>query len=270
MSPQTLPPVMAQDSTADEASQAEQMWVPELPNIDHLVFEDGTPLENLFAERQLRLFVEPLYSSWEGPQSGKFVAMANVGVFPEAQQTPLVPDALLSTEVEVPGDPHLRLHRSYLVWIYGKPPDVVLELVSDRKGGELDYNLRRYALIGVAYYVVFDPEHFLGEQSIHVFRRVGSTYTPLAEAWFPEIGLGLKVWPGVFEDVEAVWLRWHDPNGNLLLTGEEQGKRAKEAEEQARHAEEQARHAEEMAEQKRRQKERLLAQLRALGVKPDL
>jgi Uma2 family endonuclease len=264
MSPQTLPPVMPQESPAEGASQAEHEWVPEPPNIDHLVFEDGTGVDNLFAERQKRLFVEPLYTSWRGPpESGKFAAMANVGLFPEAQQTPLVPDGLLSTDVQVPGNVHLRQHHSYLVWVYGKPPDVVLELVSDRKGGELDVKLRRYALIGIAYYVVFDPEHHLGEQTIHVFCRKGRTFTPLAQAWFPEMGLGLKLWQGLFEGVEALWLRWHDGTGALLLTGEEQAQLARQAAEQARQAAEQA-------EQERRQKERLLAQLRSLGITPDL
>jgi Uma2 family endonuclease len=263
MNPPTLPPALPREkpgegaAAVDGVSQAAQPLPPELwPNIDHLVFEDGKPVESLFAERQMRLFVEPLYASWQGlPESGKFVAMANVGLFPEAQQTTLVPDGLLSIDVEAPGDPHLRQHRSYLVWVYGKPPDVVLEVVSDRSGGELEYKLHRYARIGVAYYVVFDPEQFLGQETLHIFRREGPTYTPMADAWFPEVGLGLKRWQGVYEGFEAEWLRWHDHTGQFLPTGEEQGKFAREARQQA--------------EQERAHKERLLAQLRALGVTPE-
>jgi Uma2 family endonuclease len=270
MTPPTLPPVLPHDkpgegtSLGDGVSQTAQPLPPELwPNIDHLVFEDGKPVESLFAERQMRLFVEPLYASWKGPpESGKFVAMSNVGLFPEAQQTTLVPDGLLSIDVEAPRDPRLRPNRSYLVWVYGKPPDVVLELVSDRSGGELEYKLRQYARIGVAYYVVFDPDQFLGQQTLHVFRREGPKYTPMAEAWFPEVGLGVKGWQGIYQGLEADWLRWHDQTGQVLPTGEEQGKRAREAQEQARKAQERA-------EQERAQKERALAQLRALGVTPE-
>jgi hypothetical protein len=80
----------------------------------------------------------------------------------------------------------------------------------------------------------------------------------------------------VYEGFEAEWLRWHDQTGQFLPTGEEQGKRAREAQEQARQAqeraekaEEQARKAQEQAQQDRAEKERLLAQLRALGVTPE-
>ena len=37
------------------------------PNIDDLVTEDDTPVDNLPSEKQQRLLTEPLYSSWSGP-----------------------------------------------------------------------------------------------------------------------------------------------------------------------------------------------------------
>jgi hypothetical protein len=50
------------------------------PNVDHLVTEDDTPVDNIFSEKQQRLLTEPLYNSWSGPGEGRpFVAMANVG-----------------------------------------------------------------------------------------------------------------------------------------------------------------------------------------------
>jgi hypothetical protein len=269
---------------------------PELvPNIDHLVFEDEQPVDSLFAERQQRLFVEPLYTSWAGPpDSGKFAAMANVGLFREAKQTPLVPDALLSAGVEVPRDPHPRGHHSYLLWVYGQPPSLVLELVSDRSGGELGHKQRDYARVGVAYYVVYDPGRLLGADVLHAFESRGGRYVRLEAPWFAELGLGLTLWPGVYEGVEATWLRWCDRDGNLVPTGEERARqaealtreaeerarqaegqahqaeeRARQAEAQARQAEERARQAAEEAERQRLANERLLAQLRALRPNPD-
>ena len=35
------------------------------PNIDHLVTEDGAPVDNQFSEKQQRLLVEVLYCSWQ-------------------------------------------------------------------------------------------------------------------------------------------------------------------------------------------------------------
>jgi hypothetical protein len=252
-----------------------------VPNLDHLVFEDGQPVDSLFAERQQRLFVEPLYASWAGPpDSGKFAAMANVGLFREVKQTPLVPDGLLSADVEVPRDPHPREHHSYLLWVYGQPPSLVLELVSDRSGGELGHKRRDYAQVGVAYYVVYDPHQLLGQEVLHAFERRGSDYVRLEVPWFPGLALGLRLWSGVYEGVETIWLRWCDRDGNLVPTGEERAReaetqarqadeRACQAETQARQADERARQATEEAERQRLAKERLLAQLRALGVNPE-
>jgi Uma2 family endonuclease len=86
-----------------------------------------------------------------------FIAMANVALYFALNAPALVPDVLLSTNVELPVDPLLKDHRSYFTWLYGKSPDVVIEIVSNREGGELDRKLRGYAAHGVPYYVVFDP-----------------------------------------------------------------------------------------------------------------
>ena len=43
------------------------------PNLDHLVTQDDTPLDNFVVERQQRLLTEPLYSSWPGPGKGPHV-----------------------------------------------------------------------------------------------------------------------------------------------------------------------------------------------------
>ncbi len=240
---------------------------PELvPNIDHLVFDIEEPV-SLFAQRQRCLFVEPLYTSWAGPpDGGKFAAMANIGLFREARQTPLVPDGLLSVGVEVPRNPHLRAHRAYLLWVYGKPPSLVLELVSDQDGGELGHLRRDYAEIGVPYYVVYDPGRLLGPEVLHAFESRGGQYVSLEKPWFEGLGLGLTLWTGVYQGVEATWLRWCDRDGNLVLSGTEQ---AQQAEERAREAEARARQATEEAERQRLENERLRAQLRALGANPE-
>ena len=49
------------------------------PNIEHLVLEDDAPLDNFQTEKQQRLLVEPLYSSWQ--PGTPFIAAAPVGIF---------------------------------------------------------------------------------------------------------------------------------------------------------------------------------------------
>lgn len=216
------------------------------PNIDHIVTEDDTPVDNIFSEKQQRLLTEPLYSSWPGPSAGRgFVAAANVGVFPAVSQQPLVPDVFLSLDVKIPEDMWVKNHRSYFLWEYGKPPDAVIEIVSNRKGNEADSKLRDYARIGVTYYAIFDPDEQLQGKILRLYALREGKYAPLKGQWLPEIGLGLTLWRGSFEGTDATWLRWCDHDGNVIATGAER------------------------AEQEHARAERLAARLRELGVDPE-
>jgi uncharacterized protein (DUF3084 family) len=67
------------------------------------------------------------------------------------------------------------------------------------------------------------------------------------------------------------WLRWYDKHGNWILTSTEEER--KKAEQEKQKAEQERRKAEQerqKLEQERQKTERLIAQLRALGVEPDL
>jgi Putative restriction endonuclease len=230
------------------ASQHEPLTVlpPELrPSVEHLVTEDDAPVDSVYSEKQMRLMTRPLYSSWPGPKGdGLFLAFANVGLFFAVDQPPLVPDVLLSLGVKVPADVRPKRHRSYFIWEYGKVPDVVIEVVSNQEGGELSNKKDQYALIGVPIYVVWDPLKLLSTTPLLVFGLHIKAYEALSPAWFNAVGLGLTVWHGAFEKMEADWLRWCDREGQVIPLGEE---RAEKAEERA---------------------VRLAAQLRQLGIDP--
>jgi Uma2 family endonuclease len=223
------------------------------PNIDHIVTEDDTPVDNMFSDKQQRLLTEPLYSSWAGPgQDRPFVAAANVGVFAAIYQPPLVPDVFLSLDVRAPDDLWPKNHRSYFLWEYGKPPEAVIEVVSNRKGHEADTKLADYARIGVIYYIIFDPERHLPGEPLRLYALHEGSYAPMSDGWLPKIELGLALWQGVFEGLEETWLRWCDRDGNVIPTGAERAKQERER-----------------AEQERERAERLAARLRALGVDPE-
>ncbi len=232
------------------------------PCVDHLVTEDDTPVDSIFSEKQQRLLTEPLFSSWaaEG-EKRTFVALANVGLFYSVRQPPFVPDVLLSLDVELPPDVHPKPFRSYFLWEYGKPPDVVIEVVSNREGGEDADKLAGYARIGVKYYVIFDPDCLLSDQLLRPFRLEAGGYRDMAgPIWLPCAGLGLQLWQGRFEDVDDTWLRWVDKQGRPIPTGAERAER-----EQARAVREQARAVREQA-----RAERLMEQLRRLGAEPEV
>lgn len=108
-----------------------------VPDISQIVIEDDTPVDNFQSAKQQRLLVEPLYSSWL-PES-PFIVAANVGLFYALKQDPIVPDAFLSLGVEMPDDWSLKQNRSYFAWEFGKFPEVVIEIVSNRRGSELGW-----------------------------------------------------------------------------------------------------------------------------------
>ena len=228
--------------------------------IEHLVTEDDTPVDNMFSEKQQRLLTHSLYASWSGPGGGRsFVAAANVGVFRMSEEPPIVPDVFLSLDVERPPDWWSKPGRSYFMWVYGKPPDVAIEVVSNTEGGETGDKSVRYVSFGVPYYVIFDPQEQVQDGLLRVYELSSGVYAPRSADILPGVGLGLQLWRGEFEGDEATWLRWHDASGTLIQTGEENAEQERKRAEQA----------ENRAEQERNRAERLAAQLRALGITPE-
>jgi Uma2 family endonuclease len=215
----------------------------DIPNVEELVIEDGKPVDNVFVEKQYRLLTEPLYSSWT-PPNGPFWALANVGLFYQDGQPCLAPDVMLSLGVPASRDLSLKVNRSYFMWIVGKPPDVVIEVVSDRRGGEDTDKMETYQRIGVTYYVIFDPLNRLKNGLLRGFVLSAGKYLPMETLWLENVGLGMTLWEGEFEGQLARWLRWCDRDGVVIPTGQER------------------------AEQEKQRAERLAAQLRALGVEP--
>jgi Uma2 family endonuclease len=231
-----------------QMSQVPQDLAPDVemsPDISHLVIEDDEPVDNLISEKQQRLLLESLYGNPALVESRPFLAAANVGVFYAIRQPPIVPDVFLSLDVEVPQDWRDRKNRTYLMWEFGKPPDVVIEIVSNREGNELGSKRDTYARIGVTYYAVFDPLQQLGDTLLQVFEKRGGRLEEKSNFWLDDIDLGLTIWEGTFEGKHDRWLRWTNADGTVFPTGTE---RAEQAEARAN---------------------RLTERLRALGIDPD-
>lgn len=72
-------------------------------------------------------------------------------------------------------------------------------------------------------------------------------------AIIPPLGVELGIWQGEYQSMNLPWLRWWNAEGSLLLVGEER-----------------AILAEQQFQGERQRAENLAAQLRALGVDPDL
>lgn len=248
--------ITTQQSTHSSPSEPDWVEIPE-PDISNLVTEDDAAVDNLISEKQQRLLTGCLYSSLK--RDLPFLATANVGLFYAAKQPPLVPDVLLSFGINVPQDWSQKKNRSYFTWNFGKPPEVAVEIVSNTIGHELDSKLTNYANAGVAYYVVFDPLHCLGERSLYVHELRAMRYHSLDNYWMEAIDLGLMLWDGKFEEKEYSWLRWCDKNGNLLLTGDEI------AQQEAKRADREK----QRADQEKERADKLAEILRSQGIDPD-
>src|SRR5215210_5506261 len=124
--------------------------------VKNLVTEDDEPVD-IFSAQQQRLLVQSLYSGWMPPpdkdeddeeppkEPRKFMADANVGIFVSPYLPPIVPDAFISLDVERPDGWELNDIRAYYIWEFEKVPDVAVEIVSNRKGGEMESKRKRYA-----------------------------------------------------------------------------------------------------------------------------
>lgn len=227
--------------TARNDDAAEEIVV----DISHIQTEDDAPMDSLFAEREARLLVDSLYASWK--PSASFLACDNVGIFYGLYLPPIAPDMFVSLDVAPPQreQVHEKRRRSYFVWEYGKPPDVVVEILSPSYRGEFDEKMKTYASVGVSYYVIHDPANYHAKKPLTCYELQGKRYAELASGKLTDVGLEASLWNGTYNGIEGEWLRWRDAAGNLLPTGAE------------------------LAERERQRAERLAAELRKMGVDPD-
>ncbi|MGB0561813.1 MAG: Uma2 family endonuclease [Spirulinaceae cyanobacterium] len=166
--------------------------------------------------------------------------------------------------------PRAEVVRSYTPQLQGDVPSIVLEFLSATEGGEYSYKATYppgkfffyERILQVPNYGIFDPES--GRLELYRFDQTQryQLQSPNAAGrfWIPELDLFLGVWQGQRENRQGPWLRWWDKAGDLLLWGVE-----KAAQEQQRADQEQQR-----ADQEEQRAQRLMAQLRAAGIEPDV
>ena len=198
----------------------------------------------------------------------------------------------LSLDVEVAEDWWRKEHRSYFVWEFGKPPDLVLEIVSNQEGGEDGEKKRKYAQMRISYYVIYDPLRQVMPDVLTVYRLLSCVMNARRATQFPALHLGLTLWEGTFEGKHETWLRWTDAQGVLVPTGKERAEqehngragtptcragtnvpsRNASAEQESQRADQERQRAEQefqRAEQERQRAEHLAELLRRAGVDPE-
>jgi hypothetical protein len=177
-----------------------------------------------------------------------------------------VPDMFLSLDVTVAQAWWRKEHRSYFIWEFGKPPELVLEIVSNTEGGEDSEKRRKYAWMRVPFYVIYDPQLQVMQEVLTVYRLRDLQYERQDTAQLPCLKLGLTLWEGEFEGKVDTWLRWTDAQGVLIPTGKE---RAEQERQRAEQEHQRAEQEHQRAEQEHQRAERFAALLRQAGIDPE-
>jgi len=114
---------------------------------------------------------------------------------------------------------------SWVVWEEGKPPDVVIELLSestasnDKNAKKLIYQ-NQMRVSEYFWYDPFNPDDFAG------FDLNSGTYQQIAlneknQLVSKVLNLSLVRWKGNYRGVDATWLRWATFDGELFPTSQE-------------------------------------------------
>jgi Uma2 family endonuclease len=248
--------------------------------IEQLLTEDDIPVDNLLSEKLQRFLAQAFYSAYGllYPQV-PFLAAVDVALYEYLGAVAQVPDLFISLGVQVAQDWWQTQHRTYCFWEFDKPPEFVLEIVSNAKGGEDSRKLATYGQMQIQDYVIFDPLNYLKQGQLRHYQLAGEQYrlvgqwhwqpeelgqmgeTPTPLIWLESLQVGLLFWRGEFEQKSDLWLRWCDRQGQLLLTGDEQAEqeRARAEQEKAR-----ANQAEVRAEEMEQRLQAMEARLRQL------
>ncbi|TAF08977.1 MAG: Uma2 family endonuclease [Nostocales cyanobacterium] len=153
-----------------------------------------------------------------------------------------------------------KTRRSYVLWQEYIAPSIILEFVSGNGEEERDKTPWKgkfwiyEQVIRTPFYGIYE----VNKNSLEVYELIGGKFQLLSanergHYLIPPLGVELGLWQGEYQNVDLPWLRWWDLEGNLLLTGEERAEQERQK-----------------AEQERQKNDRLIAQLRALGVEPEV
>jgi len=226
------------------------------PTEDELPCDDGMPMETQRHALQMQLLIDSLRLFW-ADRTDAYVG-GNMFIYFSLEQV-RHQDFRGPDFFAVLGVPK-RERKSWVVWQEGKGPDVVIELLSEStaaqdKGEKKDIYQDR---LRVPEYFWFDP--FTAEWAGFVLRNRG--YEPLTEDSQGRLisqclELALLRWDGVYQDVEARWLRWVTLEGTLLPTPQEVAtetqQQAAEAQQQVAEAQQQAAEAQQQAAEAQQQ-----------------
>jgi Uma2 family endonuclease len=242
-----------------------------LPTADELPCSDDTPVDNELQELIPSLLKSILQILW-GDRLDWFFGI-DMGIYYHPEQPPIVPDGFLALNVDRFYDEDLR--PSYVLWEEEVSPILVLEVVSNTIGGEYTTKLGRYAQMGVLYYVIYNPKR-RRKAKLEIHKLVNGSYELQAAnpLWMPEIGLGIGNERVNYSGLTRDWLYWYDESNHRYPSPSEQIELERQkATVESQRADLESQRADlenQRADLESQRADRLAAQLRALGIEPEV
>lgn len=252
---------MSPETTA--ASNPKQQIVdwenPPMPPTD-LIFDDGEPLESNRHRIGMNTLIRSLQQAWS--ERDDYFTGGNMFVYYSSAQVKnrefRGPDFFVVLDID-----GSYPRQGWVVWDEnGRYPDVIVELLSESTQA-VDKGAKKQLYERVFHtrdYFIFDPFDINSLQGWHL--DSSQKYQPLEPdnrgwLWCESLGFYLGTWQGCIDRETAVWLRFYDRTGNLVLLPDETATYKAEQERQR-------------ADNEHQRAERLAAKLRELGENPDI
>jgi Uma2 family endonuclease len=250
------------------------------PDHTELPESDGTFVKNFQEHPQSILLTESITSVLNKIHpDGNYVIGQDSGIYwriTEENEPPergaIAPDWFYVANV--PPLLNGQRRRSYVMWRELIAPFIVIEFVSgdgkeERDTTPLSGKFWIYEnVLRVPFYAIYEVD----KSQVEVYFLVKGSYQLLPtneRGHYPisSLGIELGIWHGLYQNMRLPWLRIWDLQGNLLLSGQELAlKEAQRADLASQRADQEAQRAD-LATQKA---ERLAAQLKALGIEPEI
>jgi Uma2 family endonuclease len=244
-------------------------WQPPMPPTD-LIFDDGEPLESNRHREAMNLLIHSVNSDSLGRSD--FFAGGNMFIYYSSKQVRnrdfRGPDFFVVLGVD-----NDKSRPGWVVWEEnGRYPDVIVEMLSDSTA-HIDLGVKKtlyQEVFKTRDYFVFEPHSGTSFQGWHL--DVDLKYQPITPneqgwLWCETLKLWLGTWVGSVNGDETTWLRFYDPEGNLVFLSAEAERQRADTERQRADTEQQRADTEQQrAEAERQRADRLAARLQELGI----
>ena len=101
-------------------------------------------------------------------------------------------------------------------------------MISKTANNEYTRKKEIYQEMGIKYYVVYNPQR-KRKPRLEVYSLENQEYVLLgnqSQIWLEEVGFGIGLEVGTYQQITREWLYWYDERGERFLTPEERSRQA--------------------------------------------